>query len=324
MPKPASNNPTGSSVINKARIPLLIVLFLALFGMAVSGTSNQGTTARIASIPTGADGNPIRCSPATTSNGRSFAAICDNDKRYRLKSNFSIDYEHEITQDEFNLRAYVAEHLVDGWTPNIDLNSPAVIDLLQQISGAPTDSSTVPTTTSTDGGGQSTGSGTAASYTCKGGVVLPSGVDPRACGPVPAGASVPQIANGSGVFFEPSGNIGCTMYSNGSLRCDVLNHTWQLPSGLPCDATEPPACEDPSPNGWSPTIQDGQVINYIYTDSPDFINPPVAGNPSFQVGVGQVVAYGGNACLVEQSGVTCWTGNTGHGFKVSASVAVYW
>lgn len=220
-----------------------------------------------------------------------------------------------------------------GWVPTL----PGV-----PTGGAPSISTTAPTTAPTTAtstaptGGASSTTSTAVpppassplpspSQTgagrsgCLPGITLPAGVDARACGPVPSSGTKtpPASIQGAHSFLSPSQNIGCDMYPNGDIRLEVMEHSWTRPSSMKCTSVEPGACGNRRAGGL--VISGGAVKMHVFTDTPAWANvrPYVSK-------YGDLFAYGGNACLVEQTGVTCWNGKTGHGFKTSKSILLYW
>ena len=87
---------------------------------------------------------------------------------------------------------------------------------------------------------------------------------------------------------------------------------------MPCSDGGYGLCNDSL--GGSLEISQGEVFISFGTGLPGW-----AAVPRPQVAaIGDLFAYGGNACIGEQSGVTCWSGTTGHGFKVSDTNLINW
>ena len=144
---------------------------------------------------------------------------------------------------------------------------------------------------------------------CPGGIELPAGVDPRACGPVPDDAT----NGGRGErFITPSENIACLMGED-----DVM-----------CQALDTAMIEDfDNPEG------DGQCDGFWLGTSADFLchseSPLWDGRESDPtdwpaLNYGDTVAVFQYVCASENNGLTCWNGETGHGFFLSRSRYTHW
>lgn len=144
---------------------------------------------------------------------------------------------------------------------------------------------------------------------CPGSVELPAEVDSRACGPVPDDA----INGGQGEqFITPSGNIACLMGEE-----DVM-----------CQALDTVMIEDfDNPEG------DGQCDGFWLEASVDYLchseSPLWDGRESDPAGwpvlnYGDTVAVFQYVCTSENNGLTCWNGETGHGFFLSRSRYAQW
>jgi len=177
--------------------------------------------------------------------------------------------------------------------------------------------------------------GVAAASGCLPGITLPAGVDPRTCGPVPTDAIAGTVNTASGyTYVFPTMDtlaaggvfIDVEMHSDGTLFAFIDNSGWDAnpPSGLSCVAFLGTNCSAPrtGPNGdmRQPVIQGGQVVNGLFPgDQENDMNATRT-----NVDPGEIVGYGGNACLFEADAVTCWSGTTGHGFKLSHSQPLNW
>ena len=130
-------------------------------------------------------------------------------------------------------------------------------------------------------------------------IVVPSFVSPEACQAAPAAPSTPKE------FVTPSGNISC--------RMDSIEAT--------CSAVETQMIADLDYRK-ADGVCDGfyledQADVACHSDYPDPVSGPT-------VGYGQDVAVAQFVCSVEQAGVTCWNGRTGHGFFLSKAKYATW
>lgn len=142
---------------------------------------------------------------------------------------------------------------------------------------------------------------------CLPGITLPEGADPRACGAAPADAT-PLNLRGFGyyAFVMPSGIAGREIV-DGILSCRYLESTWTSRdpnSGAPCV-------------GYA--ISDGATTPHCPSDVALWMASE-ADTP----GYGQAVTASSFACLIEESGVTCWSTVSGHGMKLSRSTNLTW
>lgn len=143
---------------------------------------------------------------------------------------------------------------------------------------------------------------------CPGNIELPVDIDPRACGPVPEDAI---NGNRGERFITPSGNIACTMGEE-----DVM-----------CEALETAMIKDfDNPEG------DGQCNGFWLGFSASYLchsGIAIWGEES-DPSDWPVLAYGDSVfvfqyiCASEDNGVTCWNGETGHGFLLSRSRYTHW
>lgn len=104
-------------------------------------------------------------------------------------------------------------------------------------------------------------------------------------------------------FKSPSGNIGCAI-GNGSVRCDVGDHTWRAP--------RPKGCPAISDYGQGVTLFRGPATVVCASDSVLWDRAPV-------LGYGRSKAIGSITCTSRQSGMSCRKTTTRHGFFVSKS-----
>ena len=113
----------------------------------------------------------------------------------------------------------------------------------------------------------------------------------------------PNTGYGSLSFTSPSGNIGCDISADNSVRCDIMNYTYKVPSGME-------ACEfgnrgnaimiEPGYNGYFPCVSD----TVLSLDSP-FLE------------YGGRASLGNIACQSREDGVTCIDTSSEHGFRIS-------
>lgn len=139
------------------------------------------------------------------------------------------------------------------------------------------------------------------------GISPPEGIDPRACGGPPEGGTPLELRGfGYYAFVMPSGIAGCEIV-DGILSCRYLETTWQRrdpASGAPCVGY---SISDSSPTPLCPS--DVALWMESEHDTPSY---------------GQVVTASSYACLIEESGLTCWSTISGHGFKISRSFNAVW
>jgi hypothetical protein len=133
---------------------------------------------------------------------------------------------------------------------------------------------------------------------------LPLAAIANACG---GGGELPEDHE----FTTPSGNIVCTIYSDGSgANCEIRQHDWAIPAstggpyGRPCDFTF---------GGLQFYVSKGKPANLgCYEGASAFNRPGVA-----TLDYGQSQSHGNITCASESSGVTCTDTVTGHFFRVS-------
>lgn len=158
---------------------------------------------------------------------------------------------------------------------------------------------------------------------CLNGIRLPKGVDARACRPVPAGTASARLSGWSSstaYLHLPSGNIGCDLVKGkvGSVDCYAYAHAWKLPSALARGCNPNLEC------GSGLVIVDGKVKASSRGDVPGWSDARSQGKKQYVLPYGRMAAFGTNACLSQSSGLTCWSGRTGHGFRISRSRLDYW
>ncbi|MGO1590867.1 MAG: LppP/LprE family lipoprotein [Ancrocorticia sp.] len=145
---------------------------------------------------------------------------------------------------------------------------------------------------------------------------LPENAYPGAGGPAPDGAkaitsvytpssSSPEIA----MIVTPSGNIGCDFTTNPDYGpgCGVESYIQDAPYG-----------GDESGNNWWFFFDGGQATLGTKGDAPYYITPGTEGQ---EVGYGDVVYYKNFVCASEETGLTCWDSNTGHGVWMSGDAS---
>ena len=112
------------------------------------------------------------------------------------------------------------------------------------------------------------------------------------------------------LFHTPDGNIGCALSAGkgsfgGSARCDIAEHDWKSPK-------KPASC-DVDYGGGLAVDSDGRA---------GFV---CAGDTTLHQGrklpVGGSVSVGAYRCVNLGTAVRCVNRDTGHGFKLSRSVA---
>lgn len=159
--------------------------------------------------------------------------------------------------------------------------------------------------------------------TCLNGITLPKGVDARACRPLPPGIGRARTSDGSSstaYLYLPSGNIGCDLSKGkvSSVDCYAYEHSWKLPPALAR------GCDPNLECGSALIMVDGKVRASSRGDVPGWANALSEGKKQYVLGYGRMVAFESYACLAQPTGLTCWSGITGHGFLLSRARIVYW
>ncbi|RIJ70996.1 hypothetical protein D1871_16435 [Nakamurella silvestris] len=114
------------------------------------------------------------------------------------------------------------------------------------------------------------------------------------------GANTPY---GSLGFSSPSGNIGCDISADSSVRCDIAAYTYSLPSGMEaCDFGNRgnALMVEPGHNGYFPCVSD----TVLTTSSP-------------VLAYGRTATLGDITCTSAETGVTCTDRASGHGFRIA-------
>lgn len=109
-----------------------------------------------------------------------------------------------------------------------------------------------------------------------------------------------RFGTGGARFTTPSGNVACLM-SNG-VRCDVLEHTWDLPP-------KPSDCE----------FDFGVGAQLVGTGAGELscVDDTVAGSDFAVLDYGAAVEYDGVVCVSREAGLRCRDRTTAHGFTVA-------
>ena len=157
-----------------------------------------------------------------------------------------------------------------------------------------------------------------------GDVILPKGVDARACGAVPDGAvTLPSVGQWGAMFEMPSHNIGCYPKDNG-ITCEIGTHKWTAPSDLmdTCKTTN----EDPTQCDASMIVIDSNGVVGVgyHQDVPQWKAAKFEGVTVPVLQYGNAIDYSPVACVSAEDGLTCWNTYTHHGFKMSTSTFVSW
>jgi hypothetical protein len=127
--------------------------------------------------------------------------------------------------------------------------------------------------------------------------------------PAPAPAPAPTIvvqaaANGPASFRSPSGNINCSLSTQGSsiaARCEVVEHTWAAPP-------REPECHLNWGDRFELTQGNNAAFDCYGQEFP-------AANEALVYG--QTRSFGSITCDSEFTGMTCTDSSTGHYFRVS-------
>lgn len=147
--------------------------------------------------------------------------------------------------------------------------------------------------------------------------VAPAGTTPPSTQPVaPVGTSSPSTGlpvttstpplppkpTGTHVQFTmPSGNIGCSMQSDGAVRCDIRQRDWAAPA-------RPADCNYDFGQG----VVLGKTAGFVCASDTALVGAPV-------LPYGSTSRQGPYQCGSDESGVECINLDTGHGFSLSAA-----
>jgi len=198
-------------------------------------------------------------------------------------------------------------------SPKVDAPQTSYTQAQTALPSVPSDDSAPPTTAPP----------TTAPPTCD----TPSGVNPMVCsGPPSTTVLIPMTYWGGGdigtqMFMSPSNGVGCMNFAD-RVECDADGATWQMPAPL----LQTSICIE-SQNCGSQAVAlmaDGSITAWPRSDVPDYLAARAEGVDVPLMGNGQVTMFGYVACLVEETGVTCWDTTTQHGFKISSSSLLYW
>ena len=124
--------------------------------------------------------------------------------------------------------------------------------------------------------------------------------------PSPVKTSIPPLPpkpTGPSVQFTmPSGNIGCTMQSDGGVvRCDIRQRDWAPPA-------KPADCE----YEFGQVLILGRTAGFVCASDTALIGAPV-------LPYGSTIRQGEYECRSDEVGVTCTNLESGHGFLLSAA-----
>ena len=162
------------------------------------------------------------------------------------------------------------------------------------------------------------------------GVTVPVGVDPMVCGNMPDTAiTLAPVVTAFGnqqMFSMPSSNIGCTNSGGSSVQCEIKSRAWTVPADLKA------TCQGGGPDGTDGCAESAAVIGLVgsrvqmvsYTSVPPWAEAMSEKAKIPALKYGSVVNYAPIACLSATDGVTCWSTSSHHGFKINASVLLYW
>jgi hypothetical protein len=214
-----------------------------------------------------------------------------------LDRRWNTDYRHEITKNEFIVRNYVAMHLVDGWSADIDLNSSRVRDsgllddfdpeFLSFLDYVPSVAASSPSETVKESQ-----------------KVAVAGAFPGAGGPVPADAV--EIKSNVNEFFtvtDPAKGMGCE-FRGSQGGCGILDAATDGRFG------RIGLSEDPL--WWFPMDGSNEPQLTIKSDAPYFGYPDTQVVPN-----GASAYYQDFVCGVNDAGMTCWNVKSGHGVLMS-------
>ncbi|MCL2595115.1 MAG: hypothetical protein FWD83_06305 [Promicromonosporaceae bacterium] len=165
---------------------------------------------------------------------------------------------------------------------------------------------------------------------CPSGITLPAGIDPRACGPAITDAPAPpsmveltgwDMMGWDGRFFEsPSANIYCVFGSyegNYTVSCGLDEREWSW-RDLPCFGNSCPFEHQEN----KIVLTDGTFSFASFGDCSN--RASCFGQEPFFAAQGQLLYWGGHNCLSEVTGMTCWHGGTGHGFRINRAGLLTW
>lgn len=167
---------------------------------------------------------------------------------------------------------------------------------------------------------------------CPVGIVLPDGVDPRACGPVPAEAQqfAQEVSDAQPVFYgpftSPSRNIACDVGygAGGYVSCTIEEYSFTAPPSSPeCVAAEVAWAGQDIAVDTDVTVGTcrGDVT---MAENAMWEEEHGGGEPVRVLQYGDLISQGDIACLSAEDGMTCWNGITGHGFRLSKESQLTW
>ena len=102
-------------------------------------------------------------------------------------------------------------------------------------------------------------------------------------------------------FMMPSGNIGCTMQADGSVRCNIRQRDWAPPA-------KPADCMYDFGQG----LILGRTAGFVCASDTAAVGGPV-------LPYGSTIRQGPYECRSDEVGVTCTNLESGHGFLLSAA-----
>ncbi len=134
--------------------------------------------------------------------------------------------------------------------------------------------------------------------------VAPAGTNPPATSPPVTTSILPLPSKPTGPlvhFTMPSGNIGCTMQANGSVRCDIRQRDWAPPA-------KPADCMYDFGQG----LVLGRTAGFVCASDTAYVGGPV-------LPYGSTIRQGPYECRSDEVGVNCTNLESGHGFLLSAA-----
>lgn len=130
---------------------------------------------------------------------------------------------------------------------------------------------------------------------------LPSATPPPAEGAAPADPAAPPAAAAATTFSSPSGNIGCSMTTEGA-RCDIVDRTWD-PGAPPADCT----------GTWGAGMQVGAGGAAVVCAADSVLGGET------QLAYGASSEVGTFRCTSTEAGMRCEDVGTGRGFALARS-----
>ncbi|MFT3889362.1 MAG: hypothetical protein QM713_14535 [Arachnia sp.] len=152
---------------------------------------------------------------------------------------------------------------------------------------------------------------------CPEGIVLPKGVDPRACGGIPDDAVESglfwetQDGQPSGLWRAPSGNITC-QFTADEVDCGAAESVMKEKTTVP------------RADGWCSGYALREGKPKMICGSELMLWDLADRFPAKTLEYGESVYIGNRVCAIKKAGLTCWNATTGHGFFLSRSRYASW